>query len=165
MNVLAAKSPPRRVVIIDDTADLRDLLKIALTRGGFEVVGEAGDGQQGIEAVRLHQPDVVLLDLAMPVMDGIEALPQIRRLTPTGTIVVLSGFGAQHMFQRAVSAGADGYVQKGAPLTTILDYIKEVCDGTRTTARPLSVVPGAAGTGADAADLVCIDVIDHGDSV
>lgn len=141
MNALAAKTPPQRVVIIDDTADLRDLLKIALTRGGFEVVGEAGDGQQGIEMVRLHHPDVVLLDLAMPVMDGIEALPQIRRLTPDGKIVVLSGFGAQHMSERAVSAGADGYVQKGAPLNTILDYVREVCQGSRASTRSLSVVP------------------------
>jgi signal transduction histidine kinase/DNA-binding NarL/FixJ family response regulator len=141
VNALAAQTPPQRVVIIDDTPDLRDLLKIALTRGGFEVVGEAGDGQQGIDMVRLHLPDVVLLDLAMPVMDGIEALPQIRRLTPQGKIVVLSGFGAQHMSERAVSAGADGYVQKGAPLNTILDYVREVCEGHRTTARSLSVVP------------------------
>lgn len=146
MNALAATPPPRRVVVIDDTADLRDLLKIALTRGGFEVVGEAGDGQQGIDMVRLHQPDVVLLDLAMPVMDGIEALPQIRRLTPEGTIVVLSGFGAQHMSERAVRAGADGYVQKGAPLNTILDYVREVCDRGRTSSRSLSVVPAGSST-------------------
>jgi signal transduction histidine kinase/DNA-binding NarL/FixJ family response regulator len=144
VNALAAKPPPQRVVVIDDTADLRDLLKIALTRGGFQVVGEAGDGQQGIDMVRLHRPDVVLLDLAMPVMDGIEALPQIRRLCPKGKIVVLSGFGAQHMSERAVSAGADGYVQKGAPLNTILDYVREVCEGTRTTTRSLSVVSASS---------------------
>ena len=146
---LAAQTPLLRVVVVDDTADLRDLLKIALTRGGFEVVGEAGDGQQGIDMVRLHHPDVVLLDLAMPVMDGIEALPQIRRLMPKGKIVVLSGFGAQHMSERAVNAGADGYVQKGAPLNTILDYVREVCDGSPTTRRSLSVVPAddPEGTG------------------
>ena len=144
MNALAAKPPPARVVVIDDTADLRDLLKIALTRGGFEVVGEARDGQSGIDTVRRHRPDVVLLDLAMPVMDGIEALPQIRRLVPQGKVVVLSGFGAQHMSERAVSAGADGYVQKGAPLNTILDYIREVCEGTRPVVRSLSIVAAEA---------------------
>ena len=150
MNALAANPPRVRVVVIDDTADLRDLLKIALTRGEFEVVGEAGDGQTGIDSVRRHRPDVVLLDLAMPVMDGIEALPQIRRLIPQGKIVVLSGFGAQHMSERAVSAGADGYVQKGAPLNTILDYVREVCAGTRPIGRTLSVVdaenPTPSGT-------------------
>ena len=158
MNALAAKTPPLSVVVIDDTPDLRDLLKIALTRGGFEVVGEAGDGQQGIDAVRRHVPDVVLLDLAMPVMDGIEALPQIRRLAPKGKIVVLSGFGAQHMSERAVNAGADGYVQKGAPLNTILDYVREVCSGSHILRRSMSVVPadvahnGASSLRADKVD-------------
>ncbi|MCW2815993.1 MAG: ATP-binding region, ATPase domain protein [Nocardioides sp.] len=132
---------PLRVVIIDDTPDLRDLLRIALTRGGFEVVGEAGDGSTGIDVVRTHRPDVVLLDLAMPVMDGIEALPSIRRLCPAAKIVVLSGFGAQQMSARAVAAGADGYVQKGAPLTTILDYVRDMSAGGRRASRGLSVVP------------------------
>lgn len=161
MNALAAKPDPLRVVVIDDTADLRELLKIALTRGGFHVVGEAGDGQQGIDMVRLHHPDVVLLDLAMPVMDGIEALPQIRRLTPKGKIVVLSGFGAQHMSERAVSAGADGYVQKGAPLNTILDYVREVCEGTRTTARSLSVVSADSGRSSGASSSLHADKVDR----
>ena len=90
--------------------------------------------------MRETQPDVVLLDLSMPVMDGIEALPTIRRLCPTARIIVLSGFGAQQMSDRAVAAGADGYVQKGAPLTTILEYVREVCAGSRSAGRSLSVV-------------------------
>lgn len=135
---------PRRVVIIDDTQDLRDLLKLALTRGGFDVVAEASDGREGIEVVRETRPDVVLLDLAMPVMDGIEALPTIRRLCPAAKIVVLSGFGAQQMSARAVAAGADGYVQKGAPLNTILDYVRDITSGgPRKPARTLSVVPSS----------------------
>lgn len=143
MSALAG-SRPRRVVIIDDTQDLRDLLRLALTRGGFEVVAEAGDGREGIEVVRETRPDVVLLDLAMPVMDGIEALPTIRRLCPAAKIVVLSGFGAQQMSARAVAAGADGYVQKGAPLNTILDYVRDITSGgPRKPARTLSVVPSS----------------------
>ncbi|MDO9458025.1 response regulator [Nocardioides sp.] len=136
-----ATTRPLRVVIIDDTPDLRELLRIALTRGGFEVVGEAGDGSKGIDVVRLHRPDVVLLDLAMPVMDGIEALPSIRRLCPAAKIIVLSGFGAQQMSARAVAAGADGYVQKGAPLNTILDYVRDMSTGGRRPSRGLAVVP------------------------
>jgi signal transduction histidine kinase/ActR/RegA family two-component response regulator len=139
-----ATSQALRVVIIDDTPDLRDLLRIALTRGGFDVVGEAGDGTQGIDLVRIHRPDVVLLDLAMPVMDGIEALPSIRRLCPDSKIIVLSGFGAQQMSARAVAAGADGYVQKGAPLTTILDYVRSMAADALRPGRGLSVVPAVA---------------------
>ena len=142
-----ATNRPRRVVIIDDTPDLRELLRLALTRGGFDVVAEAGDGREGIEVVRETRPDLVLLDLAMPVMDGIEALPTIRRLCPTAKIVVLSGFGAQQMAARAVAAGADGYVQKGAPLTTILDYVRDMSSaGPRKPARTLAVVPTSSRT-------------------
>jgi signal transduction histidine kinase len=122
----AVESGPVRVVIIDDTADLRDLLRVALGHGGMCVVGEAGDGLAGIEAVRTSRPDVILLDLSMPVMDGLEALPHVRALAPEARIIVLSGFGATQMTERALEAGADGYLQKGASLGRILDYIRDI---------------------------------------
>lgn len=115
-----------RVVIVDDTEDLRELLRHALTRGGMTVVGEAGDGQTGIEVVRAVQPDVVLLDLSMPVMDGLEALPHMRAFAPNARIIVLSGFEATQMAERAITIGADGYLQKGAALGTILDRIRDI---------------------------------------
>jgi DNA-binding NarL/FixJ family response regulator len=130
MNAAAPRTRPVRVVIIDDTYDLRELLRLALTRGGMEVVGEAGDGLAGIETVRLEHPDVVLLDLSMPVMDGLEALPSIRDLVPDAKIIVLSGFGATHMSERALAVGADGYLQKGMSLKRILDYVRGIVDGT-----------------------------------
>ena len=135
MNATEPRARPVRVVIVDDTYDLRELLRLALTRGGMEVVGEAGDGLAGIEAVRLERPDVVLLDLSMPVMDGLEALPSIRRLVPAGKIIVLSGFGATQMSERALSSGADGYLQKGMSLKRILDYVRSIVDGTDDDSR------------------------------
>jgi len=144
MNATAARSRPVRVVIVDDTYDLRELLRLALTRGGMEVVGEAGDGLEGIEAVRTERPDVVLLDLSMPVMDGLEALPSIRRLVPAAKIIVLSGFGATQMSERALATGADGYLQKGMSLKRILDYVNGIVEGTQISATPspaLTLVP------------------------
>ena len=120
------------------------------------MVAEAGDGKTGIETVRQHRPDVVIIDLAMPVMDGIEALPSLRRLVPDGKIIVLSGFGALQMSARAVAAGADGYVQKGAPLTTIIGYVNDIVSGRLKPSAPrtLSVVatrsePASTGAGDD----------------
>lgn len=131
MTVEITGSRALRVVIVDDTEDLRELLRHALTRGGMTVVGEAGDGQQGIEVVRALQPDVVLLDLSMPVMDGLEALPHIRAFAPQTRIIVLSGFEARQMSERALKIGADGYLQKGAALGRILDQIRDIV-GDRT---------------------------------
>ena len=133
-----------RVVIIDDTADLRGLLRIALDRGGMRVVGEAGDGQAGIEAVRISNPDVVLLDLSMPVMDGLEALPHIRKLAPEAQVIVLSGFGASELAERALEAGADGYIEKGVSLGRILDYVREIVTDRRGAPPPLVAGPPAA---------------------
>jgi signal transduction histidine kinase/ActR/RegA family two-component response regulator len=147
MSATAARTRPVRVVVIDDTYDLRELLRLALTRGGMEVVGEAGDGLAGIEAVRLERPDVVLLDLSMPVMDGLEALPSIRRLVPAAKIIVLSGFGATQMSERALATGADGYLQKGMSLKRILEYVRGIVDGTTDQPTPspaLTLVPTPA---------------------
>ena len=80
--------------------------------------------------MRAERPDVVLLDLSMPVMDGLEALPSIRRLVPAAKIIVLSGFGATQMSERALATGADGYLQKGMSLKRILDYVRGIVDGT-----------------------------------
>lgn len=135
---LDTASSTLRVVIVDDTADLRELMRHALTRGGMNVVGEAGDGRAGIEVVRQLRPDVVLLDLSMPVMDGLEALPQMRADVPDAKIIVLSGFDATKMAERAMAIGAHGYMQKGASLGRVLDQIRDIVGG-RDAAGPAPV--------------------------
>ena len=132
---------PLRAVVVDDTPDLRTLLVLALESSGeIVVVAEAGNGLEGVVQVRAHQPDLVLLDLAMPVMDGLEALPAMREDCPDATIIVLSGFGASAMASRAVAAGANGYLQKGAPAAVILDYVRGLVGrppgGLRLLAKP-----------------------------
>jgi signal transduction histidine kinase len=129
-----------RAVIVDDTPDLRLLLRLTLERDGdISIVGEAEDGLQGIEAARRLQPQLVMLDLAMPVMDGLEALPRIKAACPTAKVVVLSGFEAGAMQERAMRAGADAYVQKGTPPKEILALVR----GLLGRERVAPVVPTA----------------------
>ncbi|MBV9486377.1 MAG: response regulator [Frankiaceae bacterium] len=115
------------VVVIDDTPDLRLLLRMVLELSDrYTVVGEAGDGAAGIKVVSEWQPDLVLLDLAMPVMDGLEALPGIRSAAPTTKVVVLSGFEADRMAEQAVSRGADGYLQKGTQPDDVVAMLDDI---------------------------------------
>src|SRR3954469_22720156 len=114
-------------VVVDDTPDIRMLLTLTLEMDGdIKVVGEAGDGREGVDMATELQPDVVLIDLAMQVMDGLEALPLIRKACPQTRVLVLSGFEADAMAQRALDAGADGYLQKGLPVSEILDYVRRL---------------------------------------
>jgi DNA-binding NarL/FixJ family response regulator len=104
----------RRVLIADDVDDLRMLLRLSLERSGrFDVVAEACDGVEAIEQARQHQPDIVVLDLSMPNLDGLEALPQILAVAPGARVLVLSGFEARRMAPAALAAGAVAYVEKG----------------------------------------------------
>ena len=122
----AAPNPdPLRVLVVDDTPDLRDLLTMALERTGeFEVVAHAENGRQAVDSAAGYEPDLVLLDIAMPVMDGLEALPLVRRECPDALVVMLSGFGASEMTTKALAGGADGYIQKGQPLGSMLAQLR-----------------------------------------
>lgn len=114
------------VLVCDDTPGMRALLRVVIDlRPRLRVVGEAADGVEAIrEAIRL-QPDVILLDLAMPVETGLEALPQIRRGAPDAQVVVLTGFAATNAAEHALALGAANYLEKGADPEAILDAIEQ----------------------------------------
>ena len=117
--------PAVRVFVCDDAADVRALLRYAVEDdGALEIVGEAGDGEAGVAGVAATRPDVVLVDLSMPRVDGLEAIPRMRRAAPEARIVAMSGFPREHMEARALEAGATAYLQKGADLDAILDVLR-----------------------------------------
>jgi DNA-binding NarL/FixJ family response regulator len=117
--------PPIRVALADDTRDIRLLLSLALElAGGFEVVGEAADGAEAVALTARLRPDVLLLDLAMPALDGLQALPLLRAQSPDTMVVVLSGFGADAMGEEAVRLGAVTYVQKGVNPTELAEQLR-----------------------------------------
>jgi DNA-binding NarL/FixJ family response regulator len=116
-----------RVFLVDDVSDLRALVRIALEEDAdFEVVGEAANGRDGVEGVAEAQPDVVLLDLSMPDMDGLEAIPLMRERAPNARIVVLSGHEAGRVSRAALDQGAADYLNKASDFEAIRATVREV---------------------------------------
>ena len=125
--MLAAAIAPLRIVLADDVPEIRSLLRRSFELDpAVSIVGEAANGADAIEVVCRTRADVILLDLAMPVMDGLQAIPEIRRRRPETGIVVLSGFDASKMGQRAIDLGADAYLSKGAGPDRILAVVREI---------------------------------------
>lgn len=118
-----------RVFLVDDVEELRFLIRVELEEdSGIEVVGEASDGQSGVEGVAETQPDVVLLDLSMPDMDGLEAIPLMRERAPASRLVVLSGHEAGRVSLEALEQGATRYISKAADFDTIRAEVHEVAE-------------------------------------
>ena len=118
---------PHTVLIADDTPEIRNLLRMNFElEQDFLVVGEADNGLTAIELARDHQPDLVLLDLAMPVMDGLQALPEITEAAPGTRVVVLSGFNADQVADEALALGAHAYIEKGIRPDVLLERAREV---------------------------------------
>ena len=118
-----------RVVLADDTVALRRLVRGLLEGSGrFEIIGEAGTGADAVALAGELQPDLAVLDLAMPVMDGLEALPEIRRRAPQCVVAVLSGFDGARMASIAVERGAGAYLAKGVPPRRLLAELLAVVD-------------------------------------
>src|SRR5207244_11663538 len=95
---------------------------------GFEVVGEAGDGKAAISRAEECQPDLVMLDLEMPVMDGLEALPLILEAAPRTKVVVVSGFPEESLQARALALGAVGYISKGLSVDALLRQLASLVE-------------------------------------
>jgi DNA-binding NarL/FixJ family response regulator len=119
--------PGIRIFLCDDVPELRALVRFALEEDkGLEVVGEAGDARTGIEMIGELRPDLVLLDLSMPGMDGLEAIPLIRKASPETAIVIFSGFAGDRMRAPALELGADDYIEKGEPLDRVRSTVREI---------------------------------------
>jgi two-component system, NarL family, response regulator EvgA len=121
-----------RVLICDDVAMLRELIRYELEEDErLLVVGEADNGIDSVRLARDLQPDVVVLDLAMPGLDGLEAIVHIRAAEPAPVIVVHSGFDADTMRERVLDLGAARYVEKGGDLGELRQAVREVNEQRR----------------------------------
>lgn len=125
--------PPIRILLVDDHAVVRSgLSKFLLVNSDFELVGEASDGAEALQLVSLHQPDVILMDLMMPGMDGITATRQIHQKYPQIKIIALTSFSEQNMVQGALQAGAAGYLQKNVTAVELGNAIRSAHVGRMT---------------------------------
>jgi DNA-binding NarL/FixJ family response regulator len=123
------------ILICDDDAAMRGLLRLVVDLApGMRTVGEAPDGEVAISEASRLQPDVILLDLAMPVLSGLDALPQLRQSAVAAKIIVLAGFSTETVADQVLALGADRYLEKGAGLETIVATIEYVVAGTATLA-------------------------------
>jgi len=118
------------VVIVDDSPDIRDLVRMLLEfDDGFTVVGEASDGREAIRVAEAQQPDVVLLDHSMPDMDGLSALPHLTGVSPTTTVVMLSGFSADRLEGAALERGAAAYLTKANLASDLVPELRRILAG------------------------------------
>lgn len=119
-----------RILIADDHPIVRDgLVAILDTQPDFAIVGEAGNGQEAVQMAAQLAPDLILLDLEMPELDGVEALKQIRTHNPEARVIVFTAFDTDERILTAVQAGAQGYLLKGVPRQELFNAIRVVHKG------------------------------------
>jgi len=115
-----------KILIVDDAAFMRMMIKDILQKNGYEVVGEAANGLQAVELYKAHQPDLVTMDITMPEMDGIEAVKQIKAINAGAKVIMCSAMGQQSMVMDAIKAGAVDFIVKPFQADRVLEAIKKI---------------------------------------
>ena len=114
-----------RVLVVDDAAFMRMMLKDILTKGGYEVVGEAENGQMAIDKFKELQPDLVTLDITMPELDGIGALKGIKAVDPNAVCIMCSAMGQQAMAIESIQAGAKDFIVKPFQADRVISAVQK----------------------------------------
>ena len=119
----------RRLLLVDDHKLLRQGLRRAVEDAGFDVVGEAGNGEEAVRLAVELRPDLVLMDVTMPVLDGIEATRRLRQSAPEARVVILTMHGEEETVARALRAGAVAYLLKDCDTDQVADTLRAVAEG------------------------------------
>ena len=115
----------KKILIIDDAAFMRMMIKDILTKNGYEIAGEAENGQKGIEKFKDCNPDLVTLDITMPEMDGLTALKKIKEIDSNAKIIMCSAMGQQAMVIEAIQNGAKDFIVKPFEADRVLEAVKK----------------------------------------
>lgn len=147
------------VVVVDDSDEVRNLVRTRLRLSGlFDVVGDGRDGADAIGLAFRHEPDLILLDISMPVMDGLEALPAILTLAPESKVVMFTGFEEEGLAARAQELGAVAFVEKSIRIEELPDRLWQVvAGGQKAPERPRLRAVGADATPPDAPEQAVLD--------
>lgn len=121
---------PTRVLLADDHAPIRQGLKTLLERQGFQVVGEASDGQEALRSAERTQPDVAIVDISMPYMNGLGAARELKKSAPNIRTIILTQHEEDQNVTEALRAGAKGFVLKSQAADDLVRAIQEVCRGS-----------------------------------
>ncbi|MCI9337959.1 MAG: response regulator [Lachnospiraceae bacterium] len=116
----------QNVLICDDAAFMRMMIKNVLTKGGYNVVGEAENGAKAVEKYKELSPDLVLMDITMPEMDGIQALKEIKKMDGGAKVIMCSAMGQQAMVVESIQAGAKDFIVKPFQEDRVLEAVKKV---------------------------------------
>ena len=116
----------KNILIVDDAAFMRMMIKDILTKNGYNVVGEAENGLKAVEKYTELKPDLVLMDITMPEMDGIESLKAIRAKDPNACVIMCSAMGQQAMVIEAIQSGAKDFIVKPFQAERVLEAVKKV---------------------------------------
>ncbi len=114
------------ILIVDDAAFMRMMIRDVLSKNGYEVLGEAENGQKAIEKYKELNPDLVIMDITMPEVDGIQAVKEIKKISPDAKIVMCSAMGQQAMVIEAIQAGARDFIVKPFQADRVIEAVKKV---------------------------------------
>ena len=115
-----------KVLIVDDAAFMRMMVKDILVKNGFQVLGEAENGAKAIEKYKELSPDLVIMDITMPEVDGIQAVKEIKKINPNAKIVMCSAMGQQAMVIEAIQAGAKDFIVKPFQADRVVEAVRKV---------------------------------------
>lgn len=116
----------KKILIVDDAAFMRMMIKDILTKNGYEVVGEAEDGAKAIEKFKELTPDLVIMDITMPELDGIAAVKEIKKIDGESKIIMCSAMGQQAMVIESIQAGARDFIVKPFQAERVVEAVKKV---------------------------------------
>ncbi|WFD11688.1 response regulator [Tepidibacter hydrothermalis] len=116
----------RSILLVDDAAFMRMMIKDILVKNGYEVVGEAENGLKAVEKYKELKPNLIIMDITMPEMDGIEAVKEIKKMDPSASIIMCSAMGQQAMVIEAIQSGAKDFIVKPFQADRVIEAVKKV---------------------------------------